>query len=51
MNLQDFCKKGVTVLGRHGEEIRLGIEAPKNITVHRQEVYERIRIEKETADG
>jgi carbon storage regulator len=33
----------VTVLAVEGDQVRLGITAPKEITVHRQEVYEQIR--------
>lgn len=32
----------ITVTGVRGDQIRLGIEAPKHVAVHRQEVYERI---------
>jgi len=39
----------VTVLELQGRQIRLGIEAPSNISVHRGEVYERIREENERA--
>ena len=35
----------VTVLGIKGGQIRLGINAPREIAVHRQEVYERIKQE------
>lgn len=35
----------VTLLEVKGSQARLGIEAPRNISIHRQEVYERIRKE------
>ena len=39
----------VTLLELQGRQIRLGIEAPSEISVHRGEVYERIREENERA--
>jgi carbon storage regulator len=39
----------VKVLGIKGNQVRLGITAPKHIPVHREEVYDRIKQETETA--
>ncbi|MEJ2631154.1 MAG: carbon storage regulator CsrA [Acidihalobacter sp.] len=32
----------ITVLGVKGNQVRLGIKAPRDVTVHREEVYQRI---------
>ena len=39
----------IIVLGVKGNQVRLGIGAPENISIHREEIYERIKLEKSNA--
>ena len=40
----------VTGLGTKGSQVRLGVNAPRDVSVHREEIYERIQKEKEVGE-
>ena len=36
----------VTILAVHGNQVRIGVDAPRDVAVHREEIYRRIELER-----
>jgi carbon storage regulator len=41
----------ITLAGIRGNQIRIGIEAPKEVTVYREEIYQRIKDQRRSLNG
>jgi carbon storage regulator len=39
----------VTILGVKGNQVRIGVNAPKSVSVHREEIFERIKSERDSS--
>ena len=39
----------ITGVGARGNQVRMGVNAPKNVAVHREEIYQRIQSEKDSS--
>jgi carbon storage regulator len=39
----------VTILGVNGSQVRIGVDAPRDVAVHREEIFERIKHERNAA--
>jgi len=40
----------ITILNVHGQQVRLGVNAPREVSVHREEIWKKIQLEKETTE-
>jgi len=41
----------VNILGVKGNQVRIGVDAPKEVPVHREEIYDKIQAEKDQNNG
>ena len=41
----------VTILGVKGNQVRVGVNAPRDVAVHREEIYERIKLEEDDPES
>ncbi|MGH8156618.1 MAG: carbon storage regulator CsrA [Rhodanobacter sp.] len=50
LRIGDHGDLAITIMGVKGNQVRIGIQAPKEVPVHRQEIYDRIHHESQEAD-
>jgi carbon storage regulator len=46
VTIGDKAETTVTVLGIKGSQVRVGVNAPKDVSVHREEIYQKIQAER-----